>query len=126
MDEYDVIDFIYDAVSVSIPGVLVVKDRSESGVKVEHVVINNITYVESDFTGKTPVNINIFVPLNPNGMTKRQRMKELRRAVRRSINTINSNDGNCREVEVLWVTRMPELKEGFDCVNIRIDILTDK
>ncbi|WP_315084941.1 hypothetical protein [Bacteroides heparinolyticus] len=126
MDEYDVIDFIYDAVSVSIPGVLVVKDRSESGVKVEHVVINNITYVESDFTGKTPVNVNIFVPLNPNGTIKRQRMKELRRTVRKSIDAINSNDGNCRQVEVLWVEKMPELKEGFDCVNIRINVLTDK
>lgn len=126
MDEYDVIDFVYDAVSASIPSILVVKDRSESGIKVEHIVINNVTYVESDFTGKTPVNINIFVPLNSNSMTKRQRMKELRRAVRRSIDSINSNDGNCREVEVLWAERMPELKEGFDCVNIRIDVLTDK
>lgn len=126
MDEYDVIDFVYDAVAASIPNVLVVKDKSESGMRVEHVVINNITHVESDFTGKTPVNINIFVPLNPNGMINRQRMKELRRTVRRSIDAINSNDGNCRQVEVLWAEKMPELKEGFDCVNIRINVLTDK
>ncbi|AVM53311.1 hypothetical protein JN06_01344 [Bacteroides zoogleoformans] len=126
MDEYDVIDFVYDAVAASIPNVLVVKDKSESGMRVEHVVINNITHVESDFTGKTPVNINIFVPLNPNGMIKRQRMKELRRTVRRSIDAISSNDGNCRQVEVLWAEKMSELKEGFDCVNIRINVLTDK
>lgn len=126
MDEYDVVDFIYEAVAAAVTDVLIIKDKTDAGVSVEHIVINNVTHVESDFTSKTPVNVNIFVPLVTGGMVKRQRMKELRRAVRKSIGAINSDDGNCREVYDIRVNKMPDLKEGFDCVNIRFEVLTDK
>lgn len=124
MDEFDVIDFVYEAVEAAGTGVTIYKDSSEAGVTGEHIVINNTSFNELDFVGKTPVNVNIFVPLRENGMNRRQRMKELKRAVRKSLNSINSNDGNCREIEVLWSVPM-DLKEGFQCTNIRLDVLTD-
>lgn len=124
MDEFDVIDFVYDAVETAGTGVTIYKDSSEAGVTGEHIVINNTSFNEIDFVGKTPVNVNIFVPLRENGMNRRQRMKELKRAVRKSLNSINSNDGNCREIEILWSVPM-DLKEGFQCTNIRLDVLTD-
>lgn len=124
MDEFDVIDFVYNAVEAAGTGVTIYKDSSEAGVTGEHIVINNTSFNELDFVGKTPVNVNIFVPLLENGMNRRQRMKELKRAVRKSLNSINSNDGNCREIEVLWSVPM-DLKEGFQCTNIRLDVLTD-
>lgn len=124
MDEFDVIDFVYEAVEAAGTGVTIYKDSSEAGVTGEHIVINNTSFNELDFVGKTPVNVNIFVPLLENGMNRRQRMKELKRAVRKSLNSINSNDGNCREIEVLWSVPM-DLKEGFQCTNIRLDVLTD-
>ena len=61
-----------------------------------------------------------------NGMLKRQRMKELKRKVRKSLDSINSNDGVCKEVTVLWSVPMPDLKEKFACTNIRLEILIDQ
>ena len=58
-------------------------------------------------------------------MYQRQRMKDLKRAVRKAFNTINSNDGNCREIEVLWSAPMPDLKEGLMCTNIRLNVIVD-
>lgn len=125
MDEFDVIDFVYDAVEAAGTGVTIYKDKSDSGVTNEHIVVNNTSFNELEFIGKTPVNVNIFIPLLENGMYRRQRMKELKRAIRKSLNYINSNDGNCREVEILWSVPMPDLKEGFQCLNIRLDVITD-
>ena len=106
--------------------VVIYKDKSEAGVNSEHIVINHLQLNELDFINKVPVNINIFVPLNDNGMNQRQRMKELKRKVRKSLDSINSSDGVCKEVTVLWSVPMPEQKEGFACTNIRLEILIDQ
>lgn len=113
MDEFDAIDIVYNAVAAAVTDVMIRKDSSEAGVIDEHIVINHLQLNELDFINKVPVNVNIFVPLNENGMTRRQRMKELKRKVRKSLNSINSNDGICKEVTVLWSVPMPDLKEGF-------------
>ena len=106
--------------------VVIYKDKSEAGVTSEHIVINHLQLNELDFINKVPVNINIFVPLNDNGMNQRQRMKELKRKVRKSLDSINSSDGVCKEVTVLWSVPMPDLKEKFACTNIRLEILIDQ
>lgn len=126
MDEFDAVDIVYNVVATVGTEVTIYKDRSESGVTNEHIVINHLQLNEFDFTNKVPININIFVPLNENGMNRRQRMKELKRKVRKSLDSINSNDGVCKEVEVLWSVSMPDLKEGFACTNIRLEILIDQ
>ena len=118
MDEFDAVDIVYNAV--------IYKDKSEAGVTSEHIVINHLQLNELDFINKVPVNINIFVPLNDNGMNQRQRMKELKRKVRKSLDSINSSDGVCKEVTVLWSVPMPDLKEKFACTNIRLEILIDQ
>ena len=126
MDEFDAVDIVYDAVITAKTNVMIYKDASESGVTNEHIVINHLQLNELDFINKVPVNVNIFVPLNENGMPRRQRMKELRRKVRKSLDSINSNDGTCKEVTVLWSGPMPDFKEGFACTNIRLEILIDQ
>ncbi len=126
MDEFDAVDIVYNAVAAAGTDVVIYKDKSEAGVNSEHIVINHLQLNELDFINKVPVNINIFVPLNDNGMNQRQRMKELKRKVRKSLDSINSSDGVCKEVEVLWSVPMPELKEGFACTNIRLEILIDQ
>lgn len=126
MDEFDAVDIVYNAVAAVGTDILIYKDKSEAGVTSEHIVINHLQLNELDFINKVPVNINIFVPLNDNGMNRRQRMKELKRKVRKSLNSINSNDGVCKEVTVLWSVPMPDLKEGFACTNIRLEILIDQ
>lgn len=126
MDEFDAVDIVYDAVSAADIDIMIYKDKSEAGFTNEHIVINHLQLIELDFINKVPVNINIFVPLNENGMNRRQRMKELKRKVRKSLDLINSNDGVCKEVTVLWSVPMPDLKEGFACTNIRLEILIDQ
>ena len=126
MDEFDAVDIVYNAVAAAGTDVVIYKDKSEAGVNSEHIVINHLQLNELDFIYKVPVNINIFVPLNDNGMNQRQRMKELKRKVRKSLDSINSSDGVCKEVTVLWSVPMPELKEGFACTNIRLEILIDQ
>lgn len=126
MDEFNAVDIIYDAVSAADIDIMIYKDKSEAGFTNEHIVINHLQLIELNFINKVPVNINIFVPLNENGMNRRQRMKELKRKVRKSLDLINSNDGVCKEVTVLWSVPMPDLKEGFACTNIRLEILIDQ
>jgi len=126
MDEFDAVDIVYNAVAAAGTDVVIYKDKSEAGVNSEHIVINHLQLNELDFINKVPVNINIFVPLNDNGMNQRQRMKELKRKVRKSLDSINSNDGVCKEVTVLWSVPMPDLKEKFACTNIRLEILIDQ
>ena len=127
MDEFDAVDIVYDAVSAADIDIMIYKDKSEAGFTNEHIVINHLQLNELDFIiNKVPVNINIFVPLNDNGMNRRQRMKELKRKVRKSLDSINSNDGVCKEVTVLWSVPMPDLKEKFACTNIRLEILIDQ
>lgn len=126
MDEFDAVDIVYNAVAAAGTDVVIYKDKSEAGVTSEHIVINHLQLNELDFINKVPVNINIFVPLNDNGMNQRQRMKELKRKVRKSLDSINSSDGVCKEVTVLWSVPMPDLKEKFACTNIRLEILIDQ
>lgn len=127
MDEFDAVDIVYNAVAAAgTTDVVIYKDKSEAGVTSEHIVINHLQLNELDFINKVPVNINIFVPLNDNGMNQRQRMKELKRKVRKSLDSINSSDGVCKEVTVLWSVPMPDLKEKFACTNIRLEILIDQ
>lgn len=126
MDEFDAVDIVYNAVAAAGTDVVIYKDKSEAGVTSEHIVINHLQLNELDFINKVPVNINIFVPLNDNGMNQRQRMKELKRKVRKSLDSINSSDGVCKEVTVLWNVPMPDLKEKFACTNIRLEILIDQ
>lgn len=126
MDEFDAVDIVYNAVNAANIGIVIYKDKSEAGVQSEHIVINHLQLNELDFINNVPVNINIFIPLESNGMNPRERMKEIKRKVRSSINSINSDDGDCKEVTVLWSIPMPDMKEGFACTNIRLEILIDQ
>ena len=126
MDEFDAVDIVYNAVAAAGTDVMIYKDKSEAGLTNEHIVINHLQLNELDFINKVPINVNIFVPLNENGRHQRQRMKEIKRKVRKSLDSINSNDGVCKEVTVLWSVPMPDLKEKFACTNIRLEILIDQ
>lgn len=126
MDEFDAVDITYKAVDSADTGIAIYKDSSEAGVSGEHIVINHLQLNELDFINKVPVNINIFIPLNSNGMNERQRMKDVKRKVRSSLDSINSDDGNGKEVTVLWSVPMPGLKENFSCTNIRLEFLIDQ
>lgn len=128
MDEYDVIDFVFEAVNASGTGFPVYKDKSPAGESGNHIVLNSLPWNRSDdFINSGYVNVNIFVKLFENGMINRQIMKTATRLIEPALKSIsNDNNGKYRECEVIWGESIPELKEGFDCKNFRVLIKTDK
>lgn len=125
MDEFDVIDLTYDVVNAANIGLPIYKGRSELGLTSEHIVISYLNLNELDFINKVTVSVDIFVPLKDNGIADYQRMRDLKRKVRTSLSSIDKNDGQCKETKVICSAPMPELKEGFECVNIKLEILID-
>ena len=45
MDEFDAIDIVYNAVATAGTEVPIYKDKSESGVTNEHIVINHLEFI---------------------------------------------------------------------------------
>lgn len=130
-DQFDIIDYVYDAVQAADTGFIIYKDRSITGEDNNHIVINHLNLNSNDdetidFTNNLPVNVNVFVKLNANGTITRTAMKTAVRAIRASIKKISSINGQYRHAHIAWEGRIESLKEGFDCMNIRIDFETDK
>jgi hypothetical protein len=127
-DEYDIIDFVYGAVKASGTGLRICKGRSETGIEENHIVINHLSLTSDtyDLTNHLPVNVNVFIKRNSNGTSNRELMKETVRTVRESIEeNIQSTDGQYRYAKVQWTTPA-DIKDGFDCMNIRINCETDE
>lgn len=130
-DEFDIIDYVYEAVEAANTGLMIYKDRSLTGETNSHIVINHLNINSDDdetidFVSRLPVNVNVFIKLPSKGMINRTAMKEAVRAIRSSIKQIKSVNGQYRHAHIAWEGRIESAKEGFDCMNIRIDFETDK
>lgn len=130
-DEFDIIDYVYEAVDGANTGMTIYKDNSITGETNNHIVINHLNINSNDdetidFIAVLPVNVNVFVKLNPNGMVNRTAMKAAVRAIRASLKNISTTDGQYRHAHIAWEGRIESAKDGFDCMNIRLDFETDK
>lgn len=126
-DEFDVVDFVHDAVLAANTGLLIYKDRSEDGETENHIVVNSMPFNENDdFINQGYVNVNIFVKQHENGMIDRGVVKTAVRAIKAKLKLIATTAGNYRHAEILWSESLGELKQGFDCRNIRLLVKTDK
>ncbi|WP_071145753.1 hypothetical protein [Bacteroides ihuae] len=130
-DEFDIVDYVYEAVDGANTGMTIYKDNSITGEVNNHIVINHLNInsnddEEIDFIAVLPVNVNVFVKLNPNGMVNRTAMKAAVRAIRASLKNISTTDGQYRHAHIAWEGRIESAKDGFDCMNIRLDFETDK
>lgn len=123
-DEFDIIDFVYNAVEASKPGLVICKDKSHIGIECDHIVINHLDLQEFDFYNILPVNVNIFIKLKAKGVIDRERMKDVKRKVRQSLDSIKPVNGEFRGVNSITSGRI-EGKEGFDSFCIRLEIETD-
>lgn len=126
MDEFDVIDAVYNVVNAANTGLVVYKDSSKTGETTNHIVINNLQFNELDYINVVPVNINIFIKLADNGMVDRTKMKTVKRAVRTALDGLTNVSGKYLSPKISFSARIPEAKQGFDCINIRVLISTDK
>lgn len=126
MDNYDVIDFVFDTVKPVLAGFTGYKENAEDGVKTNHFVVNTMPWNENDdFINNGYVNVNLFVPLNANGMIQKGIMKSAVRSIKPALKAITTEEGKYRSCEIIW-TESVDLKEGFECKNVKLLIKTDK
>ena len=126
MDEFNIIDLVYDHVADANTGLPIYKGKSKAGESESHIVINHLEFHEQDWINVLPVNVNIFIKLHSNGMPDIPKMRMAKRTIRAELLKIKTENGLYRNSEISGALPLPGLKDGFDCINIKILIKTDK
>lgn len=125
-DQFDIVDIVYDAVEPASMGFIVYKDQSGDGEKKNHVTIRSLALTDRDYVNKGLINVNIFVRRPSKGIPDRQLMRETVRGVRSVLRNIKAPFGVYWKSRIVWSESMGEAKEGFDCTNIRLEVITEK
>lgn len=126
MDEFDIIDLVYDHIAAANTGLPIYKDNSATGTEENHIVVSGMEFHEFDWQNKMPVNVNIFIKLYPNGMPNRSLMRDAKSKIRKELKKIEPENGQYRNVELSGSVRLTGAKENFDCTNIKVIINTQK
>lgn len=124
-DQFDIVDIVYDVVEPTSAGFVLYKDRSGDGETKNHITIRMLTLNETEVVNKGPVNINVFVKKQANGMPDRQLMKGAVRKVKSALRNIIPPFGMYWKSRIVWSESLGEAKEGFDCTNIRFEVITE-
>lgn len=127
-DLFDIVDIIHDAVEKSGTGYKTYKNRSETGVKVNHIVVNTTGVSMKEYINKSQVvNVNIFTRPFANGMADVKTTKAASRKVRESLTkNISHPAGMYFNARIVWEEDFgEEMKEGFNCLNIRLEVITE-
>lgn len=124
-DQFDIVDIVYNAVEPAGIGFVLCKDRSGDGETKNHITIRMLALNETDVVNKGPVNINVFVKKQANGMPDRQLMKGTVRKVKSALRNIIPPFGMYWKSRIEWSEPLGEAKEGFDCMNIRFEVITE-
>lgn len=124
-DQFDIVDIVYDVVEPTSAGFVLYKDRSGDGETKNHITIRMLTLNETEVVNKGPVNINVFVKKQANGMPDRQLMKGAVRKVKSALRNIIPPFGMYWKSRIVWSEPLGEAKEGFDCTNIRFEVITE-
>lgn len=125
-DEFDIVDIVFDAVDRSGTGFVLYKDSSATEETANHITVRALTLNNLDVVGKAPVNVNLFVKKKKNGMSDRQTMKTAKRKVVAALENILSPFGMYWKSRIVWSESLGEAKGGFDCMNIRLEVITEK
>ena len=125
-DEFDIIDLVFAAAQSANTGLVLYKDNSATGEKNNHITVRTTGMETKDFVNKAPVvNVNVFIKKYDNGMTNRSAMKEAKRKLVTSFKSITHPLGMYFKAKVVWAEPLGEAKEGFDCTNIRLEVITE-
>lgn len=124
-DQFDIVDIVYDAVELAGTGFILYKDRSADGETKNHITVRMLALSETDVVNKGPVNINVFVKKQANGMPARQLMKGAVRNIKSALRNIKPPFGMYWKSRIVWSESLGEAKEGFDCTNIRFEVITE-
>lgn len=124
-DQFDIVDIVYDAVEPISTSFILYKDRSGDGETKNHITIRMLTLNETEVVNKGIANINVFVKQQHNGMPSRQLMKESTRKIKSALREIKPPFGMYWKSRIVWSEPLGEAKEGFDCTNIRFEVITE-
>ena len=124
-DQFDIVDIVYDAVEPISTSSILYKDRSGDGETKNHITIRMLTLNETEVVNKGSVNINVFVKNQAKGRPDRQLMKGVTRKVKSALRNITPPFGMYWKSRIVWSEPLGEAKEGFDCTNIRFEVITE-
>lgn len=125
-DSFDVLDIVFKAAEKANTGLVQYKNKSKTAEKQNHIVVSMPALEGKDYVNKTPfLNVNVFVKNLENGMVDNQTMKEAIRALVLCLNNIEHPIGMYFKCKIVWVQSMGEYKEGFECMNIRLEVITE-
>lgn len=124
-DQFDIVDIVYDAVEPVSTSFILYKDRSGDGETKNHITIRMLTLNETEVVNKGSVNINVFVKSQAKGWPDRLLMKGVTRRVKSALRNIRPPFGMYWKSRIVWSEPLGEAKEGFDCTNIRFEVITE-
>jgi len=123
-DNFDAVDILYGVINPF--GVTTYKDKSPEGITTEHIVVNSPSSGPSGYaTNDISVNVNVFVPVTPNGMPNRARFKTIRTGIKPLIEAANPSGYYCY-VDLEFTALIENAKKGFDCFTMRYLITLNK
>lgn len=125
-DQFDIVDIVYDAVELAGTGFILYKDRSADGETKNHITVRMLPLNETEVVNKGVVNVNVFVKNQAKGMPDRQLMKVALRNIMSALRNIKHPFGMYWKSQIVWSESLGEAKEGFDCMNIRLEVITEK
>ena len=124
-DQFDIVDIVYDAVEPASTGFILYKDRSADGETKNHITVRMLPLNETEVLNKGVVNVNVFVKNQAKGMPDRQLMKGTVRNIKFALRNIKPPFGMYWKSRIVWSESLGEAKEGFDCTNIRFEVITE-
>ena len=125
-DEFDIVDIVYGAVAPVAGDIAVYKGPSLTGETKDHITIWTLALHEQTAVNKGPVNINVFICHQEKDIPDRQRMKSVVRHLRDALKNIRAPAGMYWKSRIVWSEPLGEAKKGFDCMNIRLEVITEK
>lgn len=125
-DEFDIVDIVYGAVAPVAEDIAIYKGPSLTGETEDHITIRTLALHEQTAVNKGPVNINVFIHHKEKGIPNRERMKSVVRRLRDALKNIRAPAGMYWKSRIVWSEPMGEAKVGFDCMNIRLEVITEK
>lgn len=125
-DSFDIVDIVFSAVEVAETGLVLYKNKSAKGETNDHITVRTTGMEVKDYVNKAPVvNVNVFVRSFDNEMMREGKMKDVIRKLQASLNSISAPAGMYWKSKIVWIEPMGEAKEGFDCMNIRLEVITE-
>lgn len=127
-DRFDIIDIIFNAVEKANTGIIGYKSNAADGESRDHFTVRDNGLESKTFINKVPVvNVNVFIQKFDNGMENMNAMKIACRAIEKSLKSqMIIPEGMYFKAKIVWSLPLGETKKGFDCTNIRLQIITQK